>query len=57
MNCHRFTNAGRITNYEIADLRAKPPRRHRYPWNLVWACLSDRFHPTSYHDWITNNPE
>jgi hypothetical protein len=50
----RFHANGRITNYEIADLRATEPLLRggcRTRWNHLWASLSDVFHPRSLKEW------
>ena len=46
----RFTQAGRITNHEMGELRTLDnPRKTK--WNHVWCAVSNVFHPTSPEDW------
>lgn len=50
MNCARFTNAGRVTNYEMTELREQNVWRNTC-WKHVWASLADTFHPRSREEW------
>lgn len=56
----RFVSAGRITNYEMRDLRIKKNfskyRRQRlkkdvWMWLYTWATVSQDFHPQSIEEW------
>lgn len=49
MNTHRYRNAGRITQYELASLPPHLPRRCR--WIYVWDSLAVPFHPASFEEW------
>lgn len=44
----RFVNPGRVTQYEIADVKDLGPSR---VWSVVWAGVSDEFHPHSQVEW------
>lgn len=44
----RFIGRGRVTQYEISDLKDLSPSRS---WRLVWAAVSDPFHPHSEAEW------
>ncbi len=54
----RFVAPGRITNHEMGSLRAivfKPS--HGDPtcgWGLIWASLSDAFHPKSATEYVAH---
>lgn len=56
----RFVSAGRVTNYEMRDLRAQKnfskyrrQRRgkHVWLWLYTWATVSQAFHPASEQEW------
>lgn len=46
----RFTAPGRITNYEMEELRTKQTWRNTR-WQRVWASVSDKYHAASLADW------
>ena len=56
----RFVSAGRLTNYEMRDLRERknfskyrPQRRRKdaWLWLYTWATVSQEFHPRSEQEW------
>lgn len=49
MTCHRFTNRGRVTGYEIGDLTECA--RRAAGWWRVWMGVSYPFHPRSEQEW------
>lgn len=46
----RFTAHGRVTNYELQELRMLPSWRG-IRWSHVWASVSQRLHPRSLEEW------
>jgi hypothetical protein len=50
MNRHRFVARGRLTNYEMKDLREQHVGRDR-TWIYPWSSLADTFHPHSLEEW------
>lgn len=46
----RFKSTGRISNYEITNLRKEQVWRG-VRWTYLWASLSDPTHPKSKEEW------
>ena len=53
MTKRRFIASGKITNYEMHQLRAYEIEEGftHVRFNFLWASLSDQFHPHNQEEW------
>jgi hypothetical protein len=63
MTCHRFTAPGRMTNYELANVRQEHEQnqvvryatcdrgRRRVRYMFMWSDLSQPNHPKNKEEW------
>jgi hypothetical protein len=61
MNTHRYRAPGRLTNYELTQVRAHcasfNPRPTRISWQALWQSLSCPVHFTSYADFCAKREQ